>query len=348
MNKQILYGLYMFVLIYCTVAKILSKSFKNNAYVIYLSPIAVGIFVSLILCYIYKEKIQSHIVDTSKFCVYYVLISAICILSLYGVEVSGNSFIFGDDDTISEHIIAYVVNGLIIASFIMSIFMWKNSKQILKEKKGSLKSIRPLKDPDHLIEIPYQVAFMLIFLVIFYFSYVHNVEKKSFDKQISMTTNNVYNTIDSSNSSKGNNTRLALLCAIQHQKYTTVTSNDTSTENHNNSLLFKSFDMVLYLLIIISILYSIIRPNISHISHLTIIIKQIVIMVVVIAITEIIFLKLIIGNYHSINSNKVTCKLYKLILEHLKCISCDNKGVCTHTAKCGNVGLCTQCENILS
>ena len=57
MNKQILYGLYMFVLIYCTVAKILSKSFKNNAYVIYLSPIAVGIFVSLIFCYIYKEKI---------------------------------------------------------------------------------------------------------------------------------------------------------------------------------------------------------------------------------------------------------------------------------------------------
>ena len=78
------------------IAKILSKSFMDNAYVTYIVPLAVGIFVSGIATFAYKGEITRHFTTKNSFIVYYIIISAVCILSLYGIEISGHSYIFGE------------------------------------------------------------------------------------------------------------------------------------------------------------------------------------------------------------------------------------------------------------
>tara|TARA_B100000900_G_C20429399_1_gene654318 strand:- start:319 stop:900 length:582 start_codon:yes stop_codon:yes gene_type:complete len=143
------------------------------------------------------------------------------------------------------------------------------------------------------------------------------VEKKSFNNQINKASRKVYANInDSMNLSQATESKVSksITCSMTLKKHEMLSPSQIKQNNNiinnNNKLLRKAFSLCVYIVGLIIVIFSIIRPNIICMNSLGSIVKYIGMMIVVVALTELTYLELFASEYQSVNANVIEKQLY--------------------------------------
>lgn len=163
--------------------------------------------------------------------------------------------------------------------------------------------------------IIFQVSFISIFSIIFYFSYIQKIERKKFHSELKLIVDDIYQDIKDNipiiiknNNSKSNNN-------IIYEKI---------KSEYNDIFLKKNKDLKLKTIILVIILICI--PIITFIFTKTkgfcILIKdeiyKIFLLIIFIVLTQLLFLNLISKKYISIDPDKIKKKISKTILNWIQ------------------------------
>lgn len=175
-----------------------------------------------------------------------------------------------------------------------------------------------------IIFICIQVLFISIFLILFFFLYVVNVEQSEFKQQIELIMDSIlkdpkvepYLTIPDSN----NNILIAIYGALDVAEEKIKLVNKTNIDNINNAntriknntyIIVGCSAFVLLLITVILITFGVNIPLKDYIKHSFVIL-------IFIALTEFIFLNFIGKNYISTSPTQVRKKMAQSILDYIK------------------------------
>lgn len=176
-------------------------------------------------------------------------------------------------------------------------------------------------------KVIFQVIIIFIFLTIFFFTYVTNVEKNSFKYQINLLVDDIIEDINIDSYDIKNKDYLYIVLnsylELEKQKINNSSKNiDDNIEKQNESIFKKS---LIYLTIAVSILL-IITVVLLSIDSCIIYFKShafyAVIGLLIVATTEYLFLNLISKKYYSVNPGKfrrnISLKIKDWLREHKK------------------------------
>ena len=181
------------------------------------------------------------------------------------------------------------------------------------------------KIENNILIIFIQVIFMICFLVFFYFSYVVNIEKENFKKQIELTINSllnesiIKNTITEYKNSKISKNDMypiifyGLIDTIEEKNNKQLQDSIKTINDNNNKIKNNCYILIgilLSIVFVISILLSCFPINV--------IIKESVIIILFIGLTELLFIKYISSRYIIADPNKIKKELGIAIKEWLK------------------------------
>ena len=168
------------------------------------------------------------------------------------------------------------------------------------------------KIENDILTIFIQVIFMLCFLIFFYFSYVVNIEKENFKKQIELTINSllnesiIKNTITEYKNSKISKNDMypiifyGLIDTIEEKNNKQLQDSIKTINDNNNKIKNNCYILIgilLSIVFVISILLSCFPINV--------IIKESVIIILFIGLTELLFIKYISSRYIIADPNKI-------------------------------------------
>lgn len=176
-------------------------------------------------------------------------------------------------------------------------------------------------------DIIFQVTLIAIFLTVFFFTYVSNVEKEEFQKQLDLIVDDLLSDQDirsiiPQNLSQTQKDNLAIVISgsLEAAK-TKSTINEQNAINdvikNNSKVKSSTYKKILYVLIIIVIL-CIIVLLLGYCLPLMYQIKEAIIVVFFVALTELVFLEIVAKNYISANPNKIKAEVAQAIKEWLK------------------------------
>lgn len=334
------YYIYLFILISLLLIKLLNQK-EHDAKYTYTVPFIAGAVVCLLMRFVFMRKIDGgehkQLVAVKSFVITLFITAGICVSILYYLYKNDPEYIKQYNEFIDVW-----VNGILFGMYITSLFMWKSAKP------GTCIYERGVKtDPwkiltwSTVVEILYQIALMFIFLCIFYFTYVHGVEKKSFNTQINQATKKVYQGINDtihmapSTQQKIHEATTCYMSLKQHEALSpSQIKQNNSIETHNNELLREAFSLCIYIVGIIIVIFSLLRPNIICMNALGSIVKYIGMMIVVVALTELTYLELFASEYQSVNANTIQTQIYTRFGTNLKLISPSGKPIPNARLKC--------------
>ena len=174
-------------------------------------------------------------------------------------------------------------------------------------------------DANFVLTIIIQVVSVFTFLCIFFFTYVRKQEKIIFDRQINFLIDNIS---QHNLNLLPNNEKRILKNSIGNINSNTPEINKTNQDinNNNKDVIDKTKKILLRLVIfltfvILTSIYLSKNSNISFFNNFKVvpILKESLIILVFIAITEFIFLKLFISEYISVEPNILKAKFFKNI-----------------------------------
>ena len=179
----------------------------------------------------------------------------------------------------------------------------------------------------NVFDIIFQVTLIAIFLTVFFFTYVSGVEKEEFEKQLNLIVDNVLTEDDikqliPQNLSSDQKEQLAIIIsgAIESAKTKTALSQKNSIKKvitNNNTVKSATYKKIYYVLIIIIIL-CLIALVMGYCLPIFTQVKEAVIIVFFVAVTEFVFLQVIAKNYISADPNKVKVAISDAIKKWVK------------------------------
>ena len=303
---MIYYYVYIFLLVSFLLMKVFDEKFDEDRYT-YSIPFAISVFIMLMMYFVtLKNKKDIQLVNLENFLVILFITAGASVLALYYVDKNSPEYIRERGQFIDVW-----VNGVLIGLYVTSLFMWKYPK--------TCPFVKPIfgKHTTHIyntiVEVLFQIAIMFIFLCVFYFTYVRTVEKKSFTTQIGKATDTIFNNIyqsDYFNKTVKEDLKKSATCYLSLQKYKPDTSDDSGRIENNNKLLRKALSLGIYIIGIIIVIFSFMRPYITCMSSTGTIIQYIGMMIVVVALTELTYLEIFASKYNSVNSNSILTQIY--------------------------------------
>jgi len=176
-------------------------------------------------------------------------------------------------------------------------------------------------------DIIFQVTLIAIFLTVFFFTYVSNVEKEEFKKQLDLIVDDLLSDQDirsiiPQNLSQTQKDNLAIVISgsLEAAKTKSTINEQNAINdviNNNSKVKSATYKKIFYVLIIIIIL-CIIVLLLGYCLPLIYQIKEATIVVFFVALTELMFLEIIAKNYISANPNKIKAEVAQAIKEWLK------------------------------
>ena len=176
-------------------------------------------------------------------------------------------------------------------------------------------------------DIIFQVTLIAIFLTVFFFTYVSNVEKEEFQKQLDLIVDDLLSDQDirsiiPQNLSQTQKDNLAIVISgsLEAAKTKSTINEQNAINdviNNNSKVKSATYKKIFYVLIIIIIL-CIIVLLLGYCLPLIYQIKEATIVVFFVALTELMFLEIIAKNYISANPNKIKAEVAQAIKEWLK------------------------------
>ena len=181
------------------------------------------------------------------------------------------------------------------------------------------------KIENNILIIFIQVIFMICFLVFFYFSYVVNIEKENFKKQIELIFNNLINEINIKDTIKEyKNSKISendmhsiifygLIDTMEEKNNIQLEDTIKKINDNNNKIKNNCYILIGILISIVFTLYILLSC-----FPVNVIIKESVIIILFIGLTELIFIKFISSKYIIADPNKIKKELGLTIKEWLK------------------------------
>jgi hypothetical protein len=176
-------------------------------------------------------------------------------------------------------------------------------------------------------DIIFQVTLIAIFLTVFFFTYVSNVEKEEFKKQLDLIVDDLLSDQDirsiiPQNLSQTQKDNLAIVISgsLEAAKTKSTINQQNAINdviNNNSKVKSSTYKKIFYVLIIIIIL-CIIVLLLGYCLPVMYQIKEATIVVFFVALTELMFLEIIAKNYISANPNKIKAEVAQAIKEWLK------------------------------
>ena len=185
-----------------------------------------------------------------------------------------------------------------------------------------------------------QISVIFLFLIIFFFSYVQKVENKSFDSQIQYTVDNIMSDIGGEVSKiiyppnitaeQKDMLRSTYSCIIDYEKNKIIKDNkqaDKDIQNSNNNITRFAINIligVIAISILISLSFSVIKFCLPFMDT----VKETIIGIIFIGLTEFLFLDIAASKYITADPNLVknifatTCKKYAECVEKGKNYPC--------------------------
>jgi len=176
-------------------------------------------------------------------------------------------------------------------------------------------------------DIIFQVTLIAIFLTVFFFTYVSNVEKEEFQKQLDLIVDDLLSDQDIRNiipqnlsQTQKDNLAIVISGSLEAAKTKSTINEQNAINdviNNNSKVKLATYKKIFYVLIIIIIL-CIIVLLLGYCLPLIYQIKEATIVVFFVALTELMFLEIIAKNYISANPNKIKAEVAQAIKEWLK------------------------------
>jgi hypothetical protein len=176
-------------------------------------------------------------------------------------------------------------------------------------------------------DIIFQVTLIAIFLTVFFFTYVSNVEKEEFQKQLDLIVDDLLSDQDIRNiipqnlsQTQKDNLAIVISGSLEAAKTKSTINEQNAINdviNNNSKVKSATYKKIFYVLIIIIIL-CIIVLLLGYCLPLIYQIKEATIVVFFVALTELMFLEIIAKNYISANPNKIKAEVAQAIKEWLK------------------------------
>jgi len=176
-------------------------------------------------------------------------------------------------------------------------------------------------------DIIFQVTLIAIFLTVFFFTYVSNVEKEEFQKQLDLIVDDLLSDQDIRNiipqnlsQTQKDNLAIVISGSLEAAKTKSTINQQNAINdviNNNSKVKSSTYKKIFYVLIIIIIL-CIIVLLLGYCLPLIYQIKEATIVVFFVALTELMFLEIIAKNYISANPNKIKAEVAQAIKEWLK------------------------------
>ena len=176
-------------------------------------------------------------------------------------------------------------------------------------------------------DIIFQVTLIAIFLTVFFFTYVSNVEKEEFKKQLDLIVDDLLSDQDIRNiipqnlsQTQKDNLAIVISGSLEAAKTKSTINQQNAINdviNNNSKVKSSTYKKIFYVLIIIIIL-CIIVLLLGYCLPVMYQIKEATIVVFFVALTELMFLEIIAKNYISANPNKIKAEVAQAIKEWLK------------------------------
>ena len=311
---MIYYYVYIFLLVSFLLMKVFDDKFDEDRYT-YSIPFMIAIIILLLMYFVtLKNKKNIQLVNLTNFTIIVFLTAGSGVLALYYIDKHSPEYIREKGQFMDVW-----VNGVLIGLYLTSLFMWKYPKTCPLVKPIFGKHTTLIYNT--IVEVLFQIAIMFIFLCVFYFTYVRTVEKKSFTTQISDSTNTIFNNIytsDTFSDTLKTDLKKAATCYLSQKKYAPDLSVDSDRIDNNNKLLRKAFTLGIYIVGIIIVIFSFMRPYITCMNSTGTILKYIGMMIVVVALTELSYLEIFASKYNSVNSNGLLQKIYTTFSNEMK------------------------------
>jgi hypothetical protein len=180
----------------------------------------------------------------------------------------------------------------------------------------------------HTFDIIFQITLITIFLTVFFFSYVSNVEKNEFTSQINFTVNQIITDDEMrmlipQNLTEKQKEDLSIVIsgALEAAKRKSVISLQSSIDdvNKTNSIIkTNSYKLIGYIVTGVVVLCLIVLTLGYCLPNLINQFNQAVFVVFFIGLTELLFLNLITKKYISANPNKIKATIASAIKEWIK------------------------------
>ena len=177
-------------------------------------------------------------------------------------------------------------------------------------------------------DIIFQITLITIFLTVFFFSYVSNVEQDEFTSQINFTvdqiiTDDEINLLIPQNLTKKQKEDLSIfisgaLEAAKRKSVITLQSSIDSVNVNNSNIKSNSYKIIGYIVTSVVVLCIIVLAMGYCLPNLVKQFKQAIVVVCFIGLTELLFLNLVAKNYISANPNKIKATIAEAIKKWTK------------------------------
>lgn len=169
-------------------------------------------------------------------------------------------------------------------------------------------------------EIILSIILFVIFIVVFYFTYGLYMERKILDKEISSIVMKLKNTTIMLNPSS----KLYIKSVLKNLNINNNTDADTETEKHNTTILTKIY-IILPILFVVGLLLSfflstkwgnkLFGGHCGEFSYKNVLLKNLIV-IIMITLTEFIFITYYASEYISIDANDVISILLSKIIDY--------------------------------
>lgn len=159
------------------------------------------------------------------------------------------------------------------------------------------------------LSIAIQVSFIFGFLTVFFFAYVQGVEKNEFKNQLEMIVDSLYDDIypqyiKTQNPEKASVIISGLIDLIEENIKQNTKKSEDDINKQNKSTKYKAFKLLLGVIIIMVAICSIILL-LGFCIHIGSHVKEAMLVVIFVGITEFAFLMIIAKNYISADPNRI-------------------------------------------
>lgn len=170
------------------------------------------------------------------------------------------------------------------------------------------------------LSIAIQVSFIFGFLTVFFFAYVQDVEKNEFKNQLEIVVDSIYNDMIPQKQSIDKKTSVVVSGLIDYIEEN-IKQNSQKVEsdinNQNKSTKYKAFKLLVAVIILIVAISSIILL-LGFCVQIGTHVKEAMLVVIFVGITEFAFLMIIAKNYISADPNRVKRNIADNIMSWIK------------------------------
>ena len=181
-------------------------------------------------------------------------------------------------------------------------------------------------------DIIFQVTLITIFLIVFFFTYVSNVEQDEFSTQITFTVDQILTDDEvralippNLTETQKEDLSITISGALEAAKRkSTITLQDSikSVNVNNSNIKDKAYKLVVYIITGVVVLSMIVLAMGYCLPNLIKQFKQAIVILFFVGLTELLFLELVAKNYISANPNKIKSTIASAIKQWTK----DNPG----------------------